>query len=185
MTRQQNTASRSGKEKGQTTPPQRPLSHTATGPGSQPVNVKSILVPTDFSTPSRQALQFAAQFAEQFNARIIALYVVEPLPMPDFSPQPFVMEQDALLAKMKQKLNRFVQGSIPPERLEKSLILTGKAYSEICEAALLLKIDLIVMGTHGHTGLKHALLGSTAERVVRYAPCPVLTVRQKQTAISI
>ena len=68
---------------------------------------------------------------------------------------------------------------IPRSVVEKILVRSGRSFHEIAAAARTRKVDLIIMATHGYTGLKHALLGSTTERVVRHAPCPVLVVRQR------
>jgi nucleotide-binding universal stress UspA family protein len=69
---------------------------------------------------------------------------------------------------------------VAPGVVEKLLVRQGRAFHEIAEAARTLKSDLVIISTHGFTGVKHALLGSTAERVVRHAPCPVLVVRQRE-----
>jgi len=141
--------------------------------------IKSILVPVDFSGPSRKALSFAASFAGKFGARLTVLNVVEPVATPDFMQSfPLAMEDDEIMAGCKKELERAVkQAGIPPRLVEKTLVRFGRSFHEITEAARTLKVDLIIIATRGHTGLKHALLGSTAERVVRHAPCPVLVVR--------
>ena len=72
------------------------------------------------------------------------------------------------------------QARIPARMLEKLLVRFGTPFAEIADAARSLKVDLIILTTHGYTGLKHVFMGSTAERVVRHAPCPVLTVREKE-----
>ena len=73
------------------------------------------------------------------------------------------------------------QAGVNPKLVEKLLVRFGRSYHEIAEAARTLKVDLIIISTHGYTGLKHAFLGSTTERVVRHAPCPVLVVRERVT----
>jgi nucleotide-binding universal stress UspA family protein len=72
------------------------------------------------------------------------------------------------------------RGCIAPELLEKTLVRHGVAFDEITKAARELCVDMIVISTHGYTGLKHVVMGSTAERVVRYAGCPVLVVRERE-----
>jgi universal stress protein A len=142
------------------------------------VNIRSILVPVDFSEPSIRALRFAIRFAERFAATITLLHVVEPVASPDFASTPLAMEESKLSKMAKRKLD--VLGKAPPGAacpIERKLVRSGKAFNVITEAAKEFKVDLIIIATHGYTGLKHVLMGSTAERVVRHASCPVLTLR--------
>ena len=136
----------------------------------------------DFSAPSRKALDYAVPFAEQFGAKLTLLHVVEPVATPDFvNSFPLMMEDDKIIAACKGKLELLVkQNAIPPGIVEKTLVSHGRAFHEIALAAESLKVDLIIISTHGYTGLKHAWLGSTTERVVRHAPCPVLVVREHE-----
>jgi universal stress protein A len=146
------------------------------------VRIKSILVPTDFSVESEKALAYALPFARQFGAKLTLLHVVEPIATPDFAKTfPLVSENDQVKANCKRHLERILKDlEIGPEFVEKVLVRFGRAFNEIAEAARTLKVDLIIISTHGYTGLKHALLGSTTERVVRHAPCPVLVVRPRE-----
>jgi universal stress protein A len=146
------------------------------------VRVRSILVPIDFSEPSKKALAYAVPFAEQFGAKLTLLHVTEPVATPDFIKTfPLAIENDKLVAVCKGKLDRLVEEqAIDPQLVERTLVRDGRAFNEIAEAARSLKVDLIIISTHGYTGLKHALLGSTAERVVQHAPCPVLVVRENE-----
>jgi len=141
----------------------------------------SILVPIDFSEPSEKALRYALPFAEQFGAKITLLHVVEPVAMPDFASFPLIMENDRVARAFRTKLDLLCKReAIKPRLIEKTLVRFGKPFQEICESARGLRIGLIVISTRGYTGLKQALLGSTAERVVRHAPCPVLVVREQE-----
>ena len=144
--------------------------------------MKSILVPIDFSAESEKALAYAVPFARQFGARLTVLHVVEPVALPDFAQSfPLTIENDKVMAECKRHLQRVVKDlAIEPAVMEKTLVRTGRSFHEIAQAARTLKIDLIIIATHGYTGLKHALLGSTTERVVRHAPCPVLVVRSHE-----
>jgi nucleotide-binding universal stress UspA family protein len=144
--------------------------------------VKSILVPIDFSASSEQALAYAVPLARACGARLTLLHVVEPVATPDFAASfPLVLENDRVMAECKAHLARVARDlKIQPPLLEKLLVRQGRSFNEIAGAARTLKADLIVIATHGYTGLKHALLGSTAERVVRHAPCPVLVVRERK-----
>jgi len=146
-----------------------------------PTRIKSILVPLDFSTPSKKALGHAVTLARQFKAKLTLVHVVEPVATPDFAASfPLIMENDMQMAAGKKALEDAVKAArIPRGIVERILVRFGRSYHEIAEAARTLKVDLIVISTHGYTGLKHALLGSTTERVVRHAPCPVLVMRQR------
>ena len=146
-----------------------------------PLRIKSILVPLDFSPSSKKALGYAVAVARQFKAKLTLLHVVEPVATPDFAASfPLVMEDDKLMAAAKHELEGVVKAArVPRGSVEKVLVRFGRSFHEITEAARTRKADLIIISTHGYTGLKHALLGSTTERVVRHASCPVLVVRQR------
>jgi len=145
------------------------------------LRIKSILVPLDFSTPSKEALGYAVAVARQFKAKLTLLHVVEPVATPDFAASfPLVLETDKLMAVRRNDLDHAMKAArVPRGIVEKVLVRFGRSFNEIADAAKSRKVDLIIMSTHGYTGLKHALLGSTTERVVRHAPCPVLVVRQR------
>ncbi len=140
---------------------------------------KSILVPLDFSSGSSELLAYAATFARKVQAKLTLLHVVEPVATPDFAKSfPLAMESDERLAGRKRQLERLANDQgIQPDLVERILVRFGRGYNEIAGAAHTLKSDLIIISTHGFTGLKHALLGSTTERVVRHAPCAVLVLR--------
>jgi universal stress protein A len=144
------------------------------------LQIKSILVPVDFSAQSEKALAYAVPFAEQFGAKLTLLHVVEPVATPDFALS-FPLVNDKVVADCKRHLERIVQDlEIAPKLVQKTLVREGRSFHEIADAARTLKVDLIIISTHGHTGLKRAVLGSTTERVVRHAPCPVLVVREHE-----
>lgn len=146
------------------------------------LTIKSILVPTDFSAASEKALAYAVPFARQFGAKLSLLHVVEPIATPDFARSfPLAMESGQVLAACKRHLKRIIKGlNIESRLLGKTLVCHGRSFNEIANVARKRKMDLIIISTHGFTGLKHALLGSTTERVVRHAPCPVLVVRPRE-----
>ncbi len=138
-----------------------------------------ILVPIDFSKTSLQALRQAASFGERFSATVILLHVVEKAPfMSDMANVPLAMSDKALAERAAVELDLLAKRELAPETPFETKVKSGKSYKEINDAAKSLKADLIIISTHGHTGLKHTLMGSTAERVVRHAPCPVLVVRK-------
>jgi universal stress protein A len=143
------------------------------------LGLKSILVPIDFSWPSKKALQYAIPFAQQFGARITLLFVMEPpVYTGDIGYVPLEVDDAGSMLAISEKLAELAQQAMPPDLLAKTLVRTGRPFQEIVDAARELDTDLIVIATHGYTGLKHVFLGSTVERVVRHAPCPVLTVRE-------
>ena len=143
---------------------------------------KRILVPIDFSATSKEAFQYARQFAEQFGCDIVLLHVIEPeeaiagTPLAvDIFAQP---EEDTSAAEAELAL---LTASSRSRRISfRSAVRIGHAPNEITKAAKEMDVDLIVIATHGYTSWRHLCIGSTAERVVRTAPCPVLVVREKE-----
>jgi nucleotide-binding universal stress UspA family protein len=147
--------------------------------------IRSILVPIDFSAPSIQALMYAARFADKFGAKLLLLNVVEPSGTPDFMASfPLVIESEDISRLAEEHLRNLpAKHAVDPKLIERTLVRTGAAFHEITSAARTLKADLIIIATNGHTGFKHFMLGSTAERVVRYAPCPVFVIRDQDQAV--
>lgn len=152
------------------------------------ISIKKILVPIDFSEASLIALRYSLNYAQLFNAKLYLIYVLEPVVYPpDFSlgqiSLPSVdLEMDK---RAKDELEKTAH-SVIPHSIEYSLIIkTGKPFVEIIETAKSEDIDLIIISTHGHTGVEHILFGSTAEKVVRKAPCPVLSVRKSVKGFDI
>ncbi len=153
---------------------------TGETPAGAAVSPRTILVPVDFSTPGREALAYAVAFAAQFDAKLLVLHVVE---MPyvgsglgEIELPPVEAEiREPVAENLARMVAEVVAGRLPAETLTR----TGQPWFEITEAARELNVDLVIIGTHGYTGLKHVLMGSTAERVVRHAPCPVLVVRNR------
>ena len=144
--------------------------------------IQSILVPTDFSPASEKAIAYAVPLARLSGAKLTLVHVIEPVATTDFGGTfPLAMENDEVKRACKRHLQCLVDTlEIEPKLIEKLLVRNGRAFNEIASAARTLKADLIIISTHGRTGLKHALLGSTTERVVQYAPCPVLVVRPQE-----
>lgn len=143
--------------------------------------IKKILVPIDFSDFSKSSLRYAVSFAKQFNAVIYIIYVVEPI----IYPPDFSMGQIAIPSvnaewdeRAKEELERLAKTEIPDGVKVKTILKNGKPFLEIIDTAAEENIDLIIIATHGHSGVEHILFGSTAEKVVRKAPCPVLTLRE-------
>lgn len=142
-------------------------------------SVTSILVPVDFSRASAKALDYAAVLAKQFGAKIVPLYVLE---LPEVVGMfQLLLEDDEMKEVCGSKLRKFMRkASISGALIDHPLVRKGRPHREIVEAARTLKVDLIVISTHGYTGVNRALLGSVTERVVREAPCPVLVVRERE-----
>ena len=142
--------------------------------------IKRILVPVDFSEPSRKALHYAVYFAKQFNAEILLLHVVEPSPPPpDYLAVNSSSLENSLREEAAGRLSRW-RGEIASQTPVRTSVRSGNACLEIIRTADENNIDLIIMGTHGRMGLAHLFLGSTAERVVRQGPCPAMVVRERQ-----
>lgn len=143
---------------------------------------QKILVPTDFSPHADEAMRVAGDLCRRYDASLTLAYVYVPVAysLPDgytvYTPT------QAQLGSMFEDLRRGLQTlkveaeSAGAKRVETRLV-EGPVASEICDLAAREGFDLIVMGTHGRTGFSHVLLGSVAEKVVRTAACPVLTVR--------
>lgn len=139
-------------------------------------------MPVDFSKSSQAAVRYAVEFATLHNSGLVLLHVVEPVLHSaeiGFPTLPVVPLPDGYRGKVKARLEEFRTEEVRPGMKVDLKVRIGRPYHEIVRAAQELDADLIIISTHGHTGLKHALLGSTAERVVRHAACPVLTIRKK------
>lgn len=149
-------------------------------PAPNKITFKEILVPVDFSDCSLTALEYALALAGKLGSRVTLLHVVEPAlyPQNSFSVTPAVDEANQTLMSSGRERLAALKERLATERLAiETLVRVGRAQSEISDTANAMGSDLIVMGTHGDAGLKQVLLGGTAERVVRQASCPVLTVR--------
>ena len=141
---------------------------------------KRILVPIDFSAHSKNALRYAIPFAKHFQAELVLVYVVEPAVYPaDFSFGQVSLPdlEHELRERAKRELERLLEAEIRGQVAARTIVRTGKAFLEIISTAKEENTDLIIIATHGHTGVEHILFGSTAEKVVRKAPCPVLSLR--------
>ena len=140
---------------------------------------RKVLVPLDFSDEAGAALSYAGKFAAQYGSQLVLLHVVEPMVYPSELGYPS-------LAALPPQIEYERAGRTGLARLARQLpagvkadtrIRVGQPYIEIVEAAKDPGVDLIIISTHGRSGLAHVLMGSTAERVVRHAPVPVLTIR--------
>jgi nucleotide-binding universal stress UspA family protein len=142
--------------------------------------IRKILVPTDFSAHSKEAQAWAAELARRYDASLTLVHVYQPISYA--LPEGYVLPSANLLADLEVSLGRALDDA--KKQLEASsglrvdtALMQGVPFAEIVRFAREGSYDLIVLSTHGRTGLRHVLLGSVAEKVVRKAPCPVLTVR--------
>jgi nucleotide-binding universal stress UspA family protein len=148
------------------------------------IDLHRILVPTDFSKHSQNALTYATAFAEKFGAELYLLHVVQDLAL--FIPEavsvapPIAPPVEQMTAAVREALDRVVRENDLGRFQVHCEVREGTPFYEIIQFAKDTGIDLIIMGTHGHTGLAHVLLGSVTEKVVRKSPCPVLTVRHPE-----
>ena len=141
--------------------------------------IRRILFPTDFSERAAAAWSYARMMSENFSAELVLLHVLqEPmamLPESSLAVAPPAVNLVELTRSAEQGLDQLRVD--PPGTIGERLVRNGPPAEEIVRYAREMEADLIVLGTHGRTGIAHALLGSVAERVVRKAPCPVMTVR--------
>ena len=141
--------------------------------------LRSILAATDFSVNADEALGVATDLAKQFGAELHVIHCLD-LPIPIFNPYA-VSIPDALVSEARDEAARRLEEAVA--QAEKAGVAVKSHLAEVPAAQAIsslaeeLGADLVVMGTQGHTGLKHALLGSVAERTLRHAPCSVLTVK--------
>jgi nucleotide-binding universal stress UspA family protein len=147
------------------------------------IALKQVLVPTDFSEPSESAVKYARAFAEAFGATLHVLHVLEdPFIYAPTSEGYVVPPQfyEEIERTARDRLNKVLPDAERGKLHAKLTVQKGSPFVEIVRYAKTNDIDLIVMGTHGRGPIAHMLLGSVAEKVVRKAPCPVLTVRHPE-----
>ena len=151
------------------------------------IAIKTILLPTDGSECSAKAMAYALSFARQYGGRVVALHVID---------QRWEEQTRVVFAEVGQDLTQKIRNGYEEEARRilrevtdaaskvgvpvESKVLTGIPSEDIVRFAQQLPADIIIMGTHGRAGMSHLLLGSVAEKVVRRAPCPVLTVRKEE-----
>ncbi len=145
----------------------------------QAFRLQKILVPVDFSPASRNAFECALRLSEEFGAELTLLYVVPPAPLAKFCEDGGGKSCSG--EGQAEKFRPLI--SMAQDRVDQPIewiIRAGNPSFEIVEAAKEVDADLIVIATHGYTGWKHFCIGSTAEHVVRAAPCPVFVIREKE-----
>ncbi|MDD5085518.1 MAG: universal stress protein [Candidatus Omnitrophica bacterium] len=146
---------------------------------------KTILVPVDFSWASKRALQEAVVLGKEFSSKLILLHVVKDLPITSDYVSLYA-SASSIFDKMKNRalldIKKWTALAKASGVRAEAIVRLGEPFLEIIKMAKAKRVQLIVMGTHGRTGLEHVLIGSVAERVVRKAPCPVLTVKGGKAA---
>jgi universal stress protein A len=148
---------------------------------------RKILCPTDFSEPSYAALKDAGELAGHFAAELLVIHVMPPVPVPYPYPEPPVypgfdvaLYQQEMTLFSQNALKEVVAQKVSPQVRPLTAVVIGDAAQEIIRMAEQEQVDLIVIATHGQSGWRHFVFGSVAEKVVRLAPCPVLTIRAPQ-----
>jgi nucleotide-binding universal stress UspA family protein len=147
------------------------------------IQIKKILVPTDFSESAKHALTYGVSFAREYKAELILVHVVETLTVgyaSDLFPVPMAEVFDEISGYAKTEIGKLAAEIRQKDVGVREMVVQGKPSAEIVRIAKEEGVDIIVLGTHGKGMLDQALFGSTAERVIRKAPCPVLTCQLHQ-----
>lgn len=142
------------------------------------IEFEKILFPTDFSESAENAARYAISLAKKYGSNLYIVHVVEPFTYTTDFGLDYSVQYKEMEATARRLLDEFV-ASIQRNYLDaEGVLLSGEPFVEIIKYAKREQVDLIIMGTHGRTGLEHMLLGSVAEKVVRKSPCPVLTIKK-------
>jgi len=151
-----------------------------------PFKIKHILVPIDFSDCSKKALQYALPLAKEHEAALTLLYVVPPAySAGEYGGIDYAQLEASMREGGEKELAKLAVDEVRGEVSADALVRVGSPAVNIIEVARSLPADLIVISTHGRTGLRHVLLGSVAEHVVQRAPCPVFVVREREHEILV
>lgn len=143
--------------------------------------LKKIVWPTDFSDPAYEGLKIATELAAQFSAEMLLVHVLTPLPTMHAGVAPPSVHMSSVLQKVQEaaenSLEEIRREKIPPDIQVRTFVINGSPAREIVKLAATEKADIIVIPTHGESGWQRFVFGSVAEKVVRLAECPVLTIR--------
>lgn len=151
------------------------------------MQTQNILVATDFSEASDLSLRAAAMLAKQFQSKVTVVHVFDPTPLAPIATRAMsgpdqLADKEHIEAAIHERLESIREEIFADIGDVKAvLVMASSPANAICDYAAKEGVDLIVLSTHGRTGLDHLLIGSVAERVVRHAPCPVLTLRSKRS----
>ena len=144
------------------------------------MQIKTILFQTDFSNGARAAMDHATSLARDYQAKLILLYVIQDISIAEWYIPSSISVGDLVEDMQKsawQEMDKWIAEVSQQVKDPEKMVVRGVPFVEIIRIAKERHVDLIVIGTHGRTGIDHMLFGSTAEKVVRKASCPVLTVR--------
>jgi len=147
------------------------------------ITLKTILFPTDFSDFSLYALDYAVSFARQYGAKLVLMHGVDVFLSDPAYFAPYVPDRRMFgdfENKSRERLDEIAKTKVPDGIPVEIVVKQGRPFVEIVREARERKVDLVVIATHGRTGLSHAMFGSTAEKVVRKAPCPVLSIKHPE-----
>jgi len=150
--------------------------------------ISKILIPTDFSQPARHAFTYAVDLNRLFGARLYLVHVLQDFTeFSEYNLSPTILPQ--LYLEFEQnatnKLEEMVRHIVPGHMHCDTYILHGVPFYEIIQFSRTEQVDLIVVGSHGRTGLKHVLFGHTAEKIVKKSRCPVLSVRHPEAEFAM
>jgi nucleotide-binding universal stress UspA family protein len=165
----------------------RGIARGAVSPGPNEARFDRIVVPVDFSEASEAAVHYAARFSREFGGDLIAMHCVHyqtPLAGTESGAFDFTQLYDTLRASAAAKLDEVVRRNVPSGVDVRREIRVGPPRGEIPDFAVRVTADLIICTSHGRTGLSHVFLGSTAESVVRHAPCPVLVIPRRNLKLA-
>ncbi|MDF1613768.1 universal stress protein [Desulfurivibrio dismutans] len=142
-------------------------------------DVRKILVPVDFSANSCKIMALAASLAQRFKAELAVVFVVQSFD--DYSGffvprEPIAQFEEEMIRNAEEKMQSFIQECLAPDAQVQTRVLTGDVADSIVEHATRTGVDLIVIGTHGYRGLERVLFGSVAEKVIKRADCPVISI---------
>jgi nucleotide-binding universal stress UspA family protein len=143
------------------------------------ISLKKILCPIDHSDCSKEALKYAVSLAMKDEAKLLLLHIIDIRSFNEgLEAMSAQIPDEETLEQLKVKLLNCIPEEIRDDMEVEALVVQGIPFAEIISTAKENEIDMIVIGSHGRTGISHMMLGSVSEKVVRKAPCPVLTVRQ-------
>ncbi len=141
------------------------------------IKIKTVLCPIDYSKGSLAALEYAIHFALKESAGLCLLHVIDIRYLEGYTPLEVANPDSETINRLKEELNEYVPADVREKVDVEGFVTVGIPVLEIINIAKEKKADVVVMGTHGRTGIAHTIMGSVAENVVRRSPCPVLTVR--------
>jgi nucleotide-binding universal stress UspA family protein len=143
------------------------------------ISLKKILCPIDHSDCSKEALKYAVSFAMKDEAKLLLLHIIDIRSFNEgLDAMSTQIPNEETLEQLRVKLLDCIPEEIRDDLDVEAIVIQGIPFAEIISTAKEKEIDMIVIGSHGRTGISHMMLGSVSEKVVRKAPCPVLTVRQ-------